>query len=223
MATQKRGRRLVPHAAQWSPLAKTWKEMAKSHQPSSSPKEINRSPAHLITNFRSTTAAPREFKIIKKGEGKRLSRKTPFFPPLLARCSRCWKEIFPRQRSDFQSHHNYSKRLVFFINQQINNMVPEKMVCSSTNQKQEKMKKAGPPHRLVVHGELPSGPQRTPSQDDLRRHQLQQQMMEKMRQSPKRPRGLPWPPKLVPTEIRNDERQASHFLCPLVMMDFITG
>jgi hypothetical protein len=95
--------------------------------------------------------------------------------------------------------------LVFFINQQISNMVPEKMVCGSTNQKQEKMKKAGPPHCPVVHGELPSGPQRTPSQDDLRRHQLQQQMTEKMRQWPKRPKGLPWPPKSVPTKIRNDE------------------
>uniref|UniRef100_A0A2N9GC74 Reverse transcriptase domain-containing protein n=1 Tax=Fagus sylvatica TaxID=28930 RepID=A0A2N9GC74_FAGSY len=53
------------------------------------------------------------------------------------------------------------------------------------------MKKAGPPHRPVVHGELPSGPQRTPSQDDLRRHQLQQQMTEKMRQWPKIPRADP--------------------------------
>ena len=160
------------HQAQWSTVAKTWKEMAKSHQPSPSPKEINRSPAHSIPNFRFATAAPREFKIIQKGEGKWLSRKTPFFPPLLVWCSRCWKEIFPRQRSDFQSHHNHSKRLVFFINQQIRNMVPGKMVCGSTNQKQEKMKEAGPPHRPVVHSELPSGPQQTLLQDDLRRHQL---------------------------------------------------
>uniref|UniRef100_A0A2N9GQ00 Integrase catalytic domain-containing protein n=1 Tax=Fagus sylvatica TaxID=28930 RepID=A0A2N9GQ00_FAGSY len=95
------------------------------------------------------------------------------------------------------------------------------MVCGSTNQEQEKMKEAGPPHRPVVHGELPSGPQQTQSQNDLRRRQLQQ-MTEKMRQWPKRPRDLPWPPKSVPAEIRNDERQAGHFLCPLVTVDFVT-
>ena len=95
------------------------------------------------------------------------------------------------------------------------------MVSGSTNKKPEKMKEAGPPHRPVVHGELPSNPQRTQSQDDLWRHQLQQ-MTEKMRQWPKRPRGLPWPPKSVPTKIRNDERQAGHFLYPLVTVDFVT-
>ena len=83
------------------------------------------------------------------------------------------------------------------------------------------MKEAGPPHRPVVHGELPSGPQQTQSQNDLRWRQLQQ-VTEKMRQWLKRPRDLPWPPKSVPTEIRNDERQADHFLCPLVTVDFVT-
>ena len=99
---------------------------------------------------------------------------------------------------------------------------PRKMVCHNTNQEQEKMKEAGPPHRPVVHNELPSGPQQTPSQDNLRRHQLQQQMMEKMRQWLKRPRDLPWPPKSVPTGIRNDEKQAGHSFCPLVTVDFVT-
>jgi hypothetical protein len=65
-------------------------------------------------------------------------------------------------------------KLVFFINHQIWKILPEKMVCGSTNQKQEKMKEAGPPHHPVVHGELPSGPQQTQSQNDLRRRQLQQ-------------------------------------------------
>ena len=35
---------------------------------------------------------------------------------------------------------------------------PKKMICGSTDQEQEKMKEAGPPRCLVVHGELPSGP-----------------------------------------------------------------
>uniref|UniRef100_A0A2N9GEF0 Uncharacterized protein n=1 Tax=Fagus sylvatica TaxID=28930 RepID=A0A2N9GEF0_FAGSY len=35
-------------------------------------------------------------------------------------------------------------------------------------------------------------------------------MTKKMRQWPKRPRDLPWPPKSVPAEIRNDEKQAGH-------------
>ena len=47
-------------------------------------------------------------------------------------------------------------------------------------------------------------------------------MTKKMRQWPKRPRNLPWPPKSAPAEIRNDERQAGHFLSPLVMVDFVT-
>jgi hypothetical protein len=42
-----------------------------------------------------------------------------------------------------------------------------------------------------------------------------------MMQGLKRPRNLPWPPKSVPTEVSNDERQAGHFLCPLVTVDFV--
>jgi hypothetical protein len=53
--------------------------------------------------------------------------------------------------------------LVFFINQQISTMVPEKMVHGSISQSSEKWKRAGPPHHLVVHGGLPSGPQQTQS------------------------------------------------------------
>ena len=98
---------------------------------------------------------------------------------------------------------------------------PRKMICGSTDQEQEKMKEVGPLHCPVVHGELPNGPQQTQSQNDLWRRQLQQ-VTEKMRQWPKRPRDLPWPPKSVPAEIRNDEKQAGHFLCPLVTVDFVT-
>jgi hypothetical protein len=76
-----------------------------------------------------------------------------------------------KAKLDFQSHHNHDKRLVFFINQQISIMVPEKMVYGSP----EKREEAGLPHHPVVHGELPSGPHQTQSQNDLRRrHQLQQ-------------------------------------------------
>ena len=51
---------------------------------------------------------------------------------------------------------------------------PKKMIYRSTDQEQEKMKKAGPPCCPVVHSELPSGLQQTQSQNDLRRRQLQQ-------------------------------------------------
>jgi hypothetical protein len=98
----------------------------------------------------------------------------------------------------------------------------EKWSAIAPTKKQEKMKEAGPPYRPVVHGELPSGPRRTPSQDDLQWHQLQQQVTEKMRQWPKRPRGLSWPPKSVLTGIRKDEEQAGHFLYPSVTVDYIT-
>jgi hypothetical protein len=95
------------------------------------------------------------------------------------------------------------------------------MIYDSTDREQEKMKEAGLPRCPVVHGELPSGLQQTQSQNDLRRRQLQQ-VTEKMRQWLKRPRDLPWPPKSVPAEVINDEKQAGHFLCPLVTVDFFT-
>ena len=47
-------------------------------------------------------------------------------------------------------------------------------------------------------------------------------MPRKMKQGLKRPRNLPWPPKSVSAEASNDERQAGHFLCPLVAVDFVT-
>ena len=47
-------------------------------------------------------------------------------------------------------------------------------------------------------------------------------MTRKMRQELKRPRNLPWPPKSVSAKASNDERQAGHFLCPLVTVDFVT-
>ena len=35
----------------------------------------------------------------------------------------------------------------------------------------------------------------------------------------KRPRNLPWPPKLVPSEVGNDEKPPGYSLYPLVTMD----
>ena len=126
-----------------------------------------------------------------------------------------------------------TKMLVFFINQQISTMVPEKTVHGSISQSPEKWRRAGLPHHPVVHGGLPSGPrqitQRFTSKlshkNDLRQRQLWQvtkKMTRKMRQGLKRPRNLSWPPKSVSTEVSNDERQAGHFLCPLVTVDFVT-
>jgi hypothetical protein len=68
-----------------------------------------------------------------------------------------------KEESDFQSYQNHDKMLVFFINQQISTMVPEKTVHGSISQSPEKWKRAGPPHHPVVHGGLPSGPQQTQS------------------------------------------------------------
>jgi L-2-hydroxyglutarate oxidase LhgO len=99
-----------------------------------------------------------------------------------------------KAKSNFQSHNNHDKRLVFFINQQISIMVPKKMVYG----KPEKRKEAGLPHHPMVHGELPSSPQQTQSQNDLRRRRQLQQMTKGMIQGPKRPRNLPWLPKSVP-------------------------
>ena len=38
---------------------------------------------------------------------------------------------------------------------------PREMICCNTNQEQEEMKGAGPPHCPVVHSGLSSGPQQT--------------------------------------------------------------
>ena len=53
--------------------------------------------------------------------------------------------------------------LVFFINQRMTTMVPEKMVHGSISQSPEKWKRAGPPHHPLVHDGLSSGPQQTQS------------------------------------------------------------
>ena len=72
------------------------------------------------------------------------------FPSSLGAVLEALKGDISKAKSDFQSHHNHDKRLVFFINQQISIMVQEKMVYGSP----EKRKEAGPPHHPVVHGEL---------------------------------------------------------------------
>ena len=51
---------------------------------------------------------------------------------------------------------------------------------------------------------------------------MMKEMTRKMRQERKRQKNLPCPPKSVSAEASNDERQAGHFLCPLVTVDFIT-
>jgi hypothetical protein len=78
------------------------------------------------------------------------------FPSSLGAVLEALKGDISKAKSDYQSHHNHDKRLVFFINQQISIMVPEKMVYGSP----EKRKEAGPPRCPVIHGELPSGPRR---------------------------------------------------------------
>ena len=78
------------------------------------------------------------------------------FPFSLGAVLEALKRNISKAKSDYQSHHNHDKRLVFFINQQISIMVPEKMVYGSL----EKRKEAGPPRCPVVHGKLPSGPRR---------------------------------------------------------------
>uniref|UniRef100_A0A2N9H4D7 RNA-directed DNA polymerase n=1 Tax=Fagus sylvatica TaxID=28930 RepID=A0A2N9H4D7_FAGSY len=129
---------------------------------------------------------------------------------------------------------NYAINKVKDAGLQTSTMVPEKTVHGSISQSPENWRRAGPPRHPVVHDGLPSGPrqitQRFTSKlshkSNLRRRQLWQvtkKMTKKMRQGLKRPRNLPWPPKSVSAEASNDEKQAGHFLCPLVAVDFITN
>jgi hypothetical protein len=120
------------------------------------------------------------------------------------------KGDIPKAKSEFQSNNNHDKRLVFFINQHTS------VVYGSPEKKE-----AGFPHHPLVHGGLPSSPQQVQAQNNLRRRHQLQQMTKRMIQGLKRPINLPWPPESVPAEVGNDERQASHFLCPLVTVDFV--
>jgi hypothetical protein len=86
------------------------------------------------------------------------------FPSSLGAVLEALKGDISKEESDFQSYYNHDKRLVFFINQQISTMVPEKTVYGSISQSPEKWKRVGPPHHLVVYGGLTSGPQQTQSQ-----------------------------------------------------------
>jgi|UniRef100_A0A2N9EUA4 hypothetical protein len=97
------------------------------------------------------------------------------FPSSLGTVLKALKGYISKERSDSQSYNNHDKRLDFFINQQMNIMVPENMVYGSP----ENMEKAGHPRHPVVHGGLPSGPRQItqrfttkPShKSNLRRHQ----------------------------------------------------
>jgi hypothetical protein len=102
----------------------------------------------------------------------------------------------------------------------------KKMIYRSISQSPEKWKRAGPPHHLVVHGELSSGPQQT--QSPKKRSAAapaasnDEEGDEEDEARLKRPRNLPWPPKSVPSEVGNDERLAGYLLCPLVTVDLVT-
>ena len=85
-------------------------------------------------------------------------------------------DIFPRWKDRISRLHDYGKELVFFINQQLW-FVSRKTSAAA----------------LVLP--LSICLRRTPSQNHLRKHQLKQEVIEKMRQELKRPRSLPWPPK----------------------------
>uniref|UniRef100_A0A2N9FJB8 Uncharacterized protein n=1 Tax=Fagus sylvatica TaxID=28930 RepID=A0A2N9FJB8_FAGSY len=106
-------------------------------------------------------------------------------------------------------------------------MVPEKMVHGSISQSPEKWKESW-------SSTPPSGPRRITQRSTANSvtkticggascSKVTKKMTKRMRQGLKRPRNLPWPPKSVPAEVSNDERQAGYFLCPLVAVDFITN
>ena len=83
------------------------------------------------------------------------------FPSSLDTVLKALKGNISKGESDLQSYQNHDKMLVFFINQRISTMVPEKMVYGSISQSPGKWKRTGPPHHPVVHGGLSSGPQQT--------------------------------------------------------------
>ena len=98
----------------------------------------------------------------------------PFFPPLLARCSKHWKGIFPKLN-------HYTEELVFFINHQTWKILQRKWSGVALTKNKKRWRKLvlhaaqwSTANYPVVHGELPSGLQQTQSQNDLRRRQLQQ-------------------------------------------------
>jgi hypothetical protein len=126
-----------------------------------------------------------------------------------------------------------TKMLVFFINQQTSTMVPEKMVHGSISQSPEKLEKSwsstppSGPRRITqwstanypaVHKQTQSQKQSAAAPavaSDEEDDEEDEAMAEKTKKSP-------WPPKSVSAEVSNDERQAGHFLCPLVTVDLVT-
>ena len=115
----------------------------------------------------------------------------------------------------FPKLHDYSEGLVFFINQQIWNMPPGKNGLRQHQWKQEMMKKvADPPHCTLVYSEFHH---KTIYRNNQLKQELIQELIEKMRQELKRPRGLPWSPKPASTK-DNDHRSPALWWSLLVLI-----
>jgi hypothetical protein len=106
-------------------------------------------------------------------------------------------------------------------------MTRRKRSTAASAKAQKMWKRAGPPHHLVVHGELSSGPQQT--QSPKKRSAAapaaanDEGSDEEDEARLKRLRNLPWPPKSLPSEAGNDEKPAGYFLYPLVTVDLSTN
>jgi hypothetical protein len=105
--------------------------------------------------------------------------------------------------------HYYERGLVFFINQQ-SWLASRKNGLWQHHWKQEIMKKvAGPCHCPLVHGELHH-------KTIYSNNQLKKELIERMRQERKRPRGLPWPPK--PTSLKGNDHRSPALRWPLLIL-----
>ena len=190
---------------------KTWKEMAKKPLAKSKAQKRKGSPAHPIIRLK---YARTRLKNDSKRRGKMVVLEKPFFPPLLARCSKHWRGIFPKLN-------HYIEELVFFINHQTWKILQRKWSAVALTKNKKRWRK------LVLHAAQWSTANYPAVYSKLNHKTICggascSKMTRKMRKWLKRSRNLPWPPKLIPAEIRNDERQAGHFLCPLVTVDFAT-
>jgi hypothetical protein len=101
--------------------------MAFNHQSSPNPKKKKKKEAQPI-QF-SNSCLPKQHQKVQnnsKREGKWLSRETSFFPSSLGTELEALKGDISKIKIIFLKLHDYSKGLVFFINQQIWNMSPRK-------------------------------------------------------------------------------------------------
>ena len=103
------------HQAQWFTVTKTWKEMAKRHQPSPRPKRKG----EVQPIWTSRPGLPGQHQKIQNDSKKKREngclRKRHFFPPLLVRRLRHWREAFPKHNIIFPKLDDYSEELVLFI------------------------------------------------------------------------------------------------------------